>query len=352
MVDPETIAAYAAAGWQARPRIADVLDLAADPRVGRTGTWSSRTCSCITSTASSSPRFCSRCARAPTRSSPASRAAAARARAPPPPRPRRLQRGDAPRCACSACAPASSARSSATLWRRGRPGDAAEPPAPGNAANTRRASSAIASWRHPGRRPRLMATLRRRDRRRRARRLGGGDPAGPRRLVGGAGRKAALPAAQGLRRMHLREQPAAARRARRRRAVGASPAPSCGAWALLHGDGDAWSRRCRRPTRRRALGRALGREQLDTLLVAQARAGRRDRVAAVRAAARSRASGPIHFRLRMRRPARAAPRPRSRRVVIAAHGSWEPLPSERAARRERAEPSDLFAFKAHFRRAR
>ena len=37
IVDPETIAAYAAAGWQARPRIADVLDWAADR--GSTEHW-------------------------------------------------------------------------------------------------------------------------------------------------------------------------------------------------------------------------------------------------------------------------------------------------------------------------
>src|SRR5206468_328447 len=35
-------------------------------------------------------------------------------------------------------------------------------------------------------------------------------------------------------------------------------------------------------------------------------------------------------------------------LVIAAHGSWEPLPSERAERRHTRAPSDLFAFKANF----
>ena len=58
---------------------------------------------------------------------------------------------------------------------------------------------------------------RRGDRRRRPGRQLRGDPAGARRLVGRAGREAALPAPQGLRRVHRGEQPAAARCARRRR---------------------------------------------------------------------------------------------------------------------------------------
>ena len=39
-------------------------------------------------------------------------------------------------------------------------------------------------------------------------------------------------------------------------------------------------------------------------------------------------------------------------VLIAAHGSWEPLPTGRAARRLARRPGDLFAFKANFRGAR
>ena len=38
-------------------------------------------------------------------------------------------------------------------------------------------------------------------------------------------------------------------------------------------------------------------------------------------------------------------------LVVAAHGSWEPLPFEREQRREERAPSDLFAFKANFRGA-
>jgi flavin-dependent dehydrogenase len=39
-------------------------------------------------------------------------------------------------------------------------------------------------------------------------------------------------------------------------------------------------------------------------------------------------------------------------LVVAAHGSWEPLPSERAVLRRARKPSDLFAFKANFRNAK
>src|SRR5699024_3769811 len=40
------------------------------------------------------------------------------------------------------------------------------------------------------------------------------------------------------------------------------------------------------------------------------------------------------------------------RVAIAAHGSWEALPSERDEARAMRRPSDLLAFKANFRHAR
>ena len=72
-----------------------------------------------------------------------------------------------------------------------------------------------------------------------------------------------------------------------------------------------------------------------------------------RARCRRSKAGPARFRLRLRRPARAAPRAElEAALVVAAHGSWEPLPSERALRREQRRPSDLFAFKANFRDAR
>ena len=103
------------------------------------------------------------------------------------------------------------------------------------------------------------------------------------------------------------------------------------------------------PTRR--FGRALGREHLDTLLAAEAvTAG----VALLQPwSLQSIAGDAGAFRLQVQ-PVTDAGTPRSTvqvdaAVVVAAHGSWEPLPSERAMRRHARRPSDLFAFKANFR---
>jgi 2-polyprenyl-6-methoxyphenol hydroxylase-like FAD-dependent oxidoreductase len=97
-------------------------------------------------------------------------------------------------------------------------------------------------------------------------------------------------------------------------------------------------------------GRALGREQFDTLLVRQAAlAG----ATLLQPCALQKVEGGAgRFRLRLREGGEgAAPRDIEAALVVAAHGSWEPLPAERAARRERRRPSDLFAFKANFRAA-
>jgi 2-polyprenyl-6-methoxyphenol hydroxylase-like FAD-dependent oxidoreductase len=99
-------------------------------------------------------------------------------------------------------------------------------------------------------------------------------------------------------------------------------------------------------------GRALGREHLDTALAGAAAAAgatlfqpwslqTMDGVAGnfalrIRPAANEGASGDTVLR--------AA-------VVVAAHGSWQPLPSERAERRDARSAADLFAFKANFRAA-
>jgi flavin-dependent dehydrogenase len=111
------------------------------------------------------------------------------------------------------------------------------------------------------------------------------------------------------------------------------------------------------PDARHPWGRALGRERLDTLLVEAARAAGvhvlqpwavqalegepgawRCTVRALEldAAGAAEANGSSGLHL-------AAP------VAIAAHGSWERLPSEREPRRARRSPSDLLAFKANFR---
>ena len=100
---------------------------------------------------------------------------------------------------------------------------------------------------------------------------------------------------------------------------------------------------------RLAWGRALGRETLDTLLLEQARAsgavvlqpwsvqmidgtagGHRCGIRAIGSAQTATLHAP---------------------VLIAAYGSWEPLPTGRAVRRRDRRAGDLFAFKANFRGA-
>ncbi len=101
-------------------------------------------------------------------------------------------------------------------------------------------------------------------------------------------------------------------------------------------------------------GRALGREELDTLLVMQARAA--GATVLQPASLQSISGGPGDFRCVVRlldpegtpHDERAATRELAAPLVVAAHGSWEPLPFERAQRREARRPSDLFAFKANF----
>ena len=100
----------------------------------------------------------------------------------------------------------------------------------------------------------------------------------------------------------------------------------------------------------RRYGRALGREQLDSLLV------RRAELCGVTlfqpCALQAIEGGAGCFRLRLRGGGEgAAESAVEAALVIAAHGSWEPLPWERAERREKRRPSDLFAFKTNFRAA-
>lgn len=99
-----------------------------------------------------------------------------------------------------------------------------------------------------------------------------------------------------------------------------------------------------------AWGRALGRETLDTLLLAQARAS--GAVVLQPWAVQALGGGPGDHCCEIRivgsdhRAQLQAP------VLIAAHGSWEHLPSGRAEQRLARRPGDLFAFKANFRDAR
>ena len=97
-------------------------------------------------------------------------------------------------------------------------------------------------------------------------------------------------------------------------------------------------------------GRALGREHLDTALASAAEDAGATRFQPC--ALQSVAGSAGRFSLRVR-PLDIAGEDVELHagLVVAAHGSWEPLPSERAALREHRSPSDLFAFKANFRDA-
>ena len=103
-------------------------------------------------------------------------------------------------------------------------------------------------------------------------------------------------------------------------------------------------------------GRAAGREYFDSVLLARAAAtgaavlqpwtlSRIERTAgghlctAVAHGKRTNGVGPAALKLQAR-------------IVIAAHGSWEPGPMPTQSRRYPPRASDLFAFKAHFRDAR
>ncbi len=99
----------------------------------------------------------------------------------------------------------------------------------------------------------------------------------------------------------------------------------------------------------RAWGRALGRETLDTLLLAQARASGAVVLQPWSVQALGGSAGNHSCEIRaigtdQREVLQAS-------VLIAAHGSWEPLPTGRAERRLARQPGDLFAFKANFRHA-
>jgi flavin-dependent dehydrogenase len=103
------------------------------------------------------------------------------------------------------------------------------------------------------------------------------------------------------------------------------------------------------PHPRYGWGRALARETLDPQLVAQAqRAGVR---VLQPCTVRDIAGAPGNWCLDLRAPGRAGTRQLAARVAIAAHGSWETLPSGRARRRRHRSAADLFAFKANFREA-
>jgi len=130
-------------------------------------------------------------------------------------------------------------------------------------------------------------------------------------------------------------------------AFAAAAGPELRSVALMRGDDCATAELPAASNATHRWGRALGRETLDTLLLDQARRvgavvlqpwlvqSIEGRVGAWRCRIRG---GPSGAGSSLRAP-----------IVIAAHGSWEALPSERPRRRLARAPSDLFAFKANFR---
>lgn len=96
-------------------------------------------------------------------------------------------------------------------------------------------------------------------------------------------------------------------------------------------------------------GRALGREHLDTLLLRRAAAAGAD-VWQPWTVKRMTRRGPDHVcEVAAASGERATLRAR---VMIAAHGSWQPNPAREAPAQRSPRASDLFAFKATFRNAR
>ena len=93
-------------------------------------------------------------------------------------------------------------------------------------------------------------------------------------------------------------------------------------------------------------GRALGRETLDTLLLAQALTAGASVLQPWSVQAIEGAAG--DYRLTLRAIDSGAPLGLRTPIVIVAHGSWEPLPSGRSSRRAARAVGDLFAFKANF----
>ena len=97
---------------------------------------------------------------------------------------------------------------------------------------------------------------------------------------------------------------------------------------------------------RHAWGRALGRETLDSLLLEQARADGAVVLQPWSVQALNGTAGNHRCELRAIGSDQGATLHAP--VLIDAHGSWESLPSGRAARRRDRRPGDLFAFKANF----
>lgn len=93
-------------------------------------------------------------------------------------------------------------------------------------------------------------------------------------------------------------------------------------------------------------GRAVGREHLDAALLDRAKVAGADVLQPWSLASFSNAGD--HYACRLAGKPSGRVRELSSRLIIAAHGSWEPGPLPTQSSRRRAHASDLFGFKAHF----
>jgi len=119
--------------------------------------------------------------------------------------------------------------------------------------------------------------------------------------------------------------------------------------ALMHGADSVFADLPPAANGRHPWGRALGRETLDTLLLARARAAG---ATVLQPWAVQTVGGMVgNHQCTVRQAGGGQTTLLRAPVVILAHGSWEPLPEERAALRVVRRGSDLLAFKANFRGA-
>ena len=116
--------------------------------------------------------------------------------------------------------------------------------------------------------------------------------------------------------------------------------------ALMHGAQSVWADLPATADARHAWGRAIGRETLDTLLLARARAAGAT-VLQPWAVQKLSGVGKSHH-CTVREAASGQVKSLQAPVAILAHGSWEHLPDERAVQRLARGTSDLLAFKANF----
>ena len=120
--------------------------------------------------------------------------------------------------------------------------------------------------------------------------------------------------------------------------------------ALMRGSDSVWADLPAAADHRYPWGRALGRESLDTLLLDRARAAGATVLQPWAVQKLSGVAGSHHCTVR--EAAGGQVKRLHAPVAILAHGSWEPLPEDRAAQRLARSGSDLLAFKANFTGAR